>query len=279
MYEHYNFEGRQYHCYLSEFNVDKFYNVPGFIQDRTSSVKWFNIPDYYAISLYEDSDGRGKSYNKILPGTGEDNSLSNSGFNDIVTSWKYFVYGVVKEEILDLKIENVSTSSTPLVVNTIEYTNNSSSSQTVQMDVSKSVTETITVSWTETETTTTSVSFTASIEFEGIASASTTTSLTREVSCTHGKTTESSTTINYNYSIPITVSAGKKMTGTAIIYQYNSADVPYDVTLKRYFSHSGVSGSVKDDATGYWVKTYQDKLKFSGTVFSKIYTQLDETNI
>jgi len=164
-----------------------------------------------------------------------------------------------------------------MVVSTIEYTNNTSSDQVVQMDVTKSITETISVSWEETETTTTAVEFTASIEFEGMGSASTTTSLTREVSCTHGQTSEKSETISYNYSIPVSVAAGKKVSGSAIIYQYDSADVPYTITLKRYFSHSNVSGSVKDTTTGYWVKSYTSKLTFSGTVFSKVETQLDES--
>jgi len=249
------------------------------MQDRASSVQWFDIPDYYAVSLYEHGDGGGKSYNKILPGTGSDAKLSDSGFNDIVTSWKYFVYGVVKEEIEDLTINNVSSSSTPIVVSSIEYTNNSSSDQTVQMTVTKSITETITVSWESTTSTTTEVSFTASIEFEGVGSASATTSLTRNVSVTHGESSTTSETISYNYAIPVVVAAGKKSTGSAIIYQFDSADVPYDVTLKRYFSHSGVSGSTKDSTTGYYVKEYTQSLKFSGTVFSKITTNIVESDI
>lgn len=162
LFEHVNFGGIRNVLFLSEWSQSQVHSIAKWwMQDKTSSVRWTTLQDRQMVSLHNNYDGTGGTYDGIS-GWGDIRqiaSLVDVRFNDMVSSFSWRGLRPVKEIVAPFAIKATGGNLTSF---STQEKGVNSSTQVQPLTVSYTNTEANTITVTTTDTFTEGIKFTVS---------------------------------------------------------------------------------------------------------------------
>lgn len=286
LFEHSNFGGNRAVLFLSEWPPGVVTSIADWwINDRVSSARWTTLDDRQSVSLYENADGGGRSYQNIQGwgDTRENANLSDANFNDSLSSFRWDGLIPMKEEVapftLDATLDMAGATS---ITSESSGTNNTSLPQTTTVQLSRSDAQTVTLTSTDTHVvgTTISLETSFSVSYAGAtAGVKLTVGLNFSYTHTQSTTTSTTTTIALNYSEPVTAPPNTNWTATLVVQIGKLPPTPYKTTAVRWYDQP-VAGGVQDPTNNNWYKrTEQVTGLIAGGLGSRLQSNVTATPI
>lgn len=270
LYEHTDYNGARTVIFLSDWEPGTVHSIGNwFMNDTASSAKWQTLSDRQICRLYEHSDASGRSYANII-GWGdskEDSNFVRSGFNDIVSAFRWDPI-VPKKEIIQPFTLSVTVDSSSSTAFTAEHSimNDSSSPQEFDVTLSQADAETVTLTRTDTHHVGSSFSWGWSSSTEagggvaGVADVKTKVSYEVKISLqydyTHSDSTSTSSTKSRSLTLTekFTAPPHTRTTGQIIARIGQIQPTTYQTSAQRWYDVQ-VNGSSYDQATGWYMRT------------------------
>ncbi|HEX6098604.1 MAG TPA: ETX/MTX2 family pore-forming toxin [Thermoanaerobaculia bacterium] len=248
-----NFGGNRSTIFLGEWPAATAQSIDGWwLHDAVSSVRWWMMNDRQQASLFDNSDGTGRSYDNIQGWgtTKEIASLGDVGLNDCVSSFRWD-HLVPKKEIIapfTLDVE-ISASNSTTLQSQVDGVNDSTLPQPVTVTLNDASSQTLTVTTTETHVA--GVKITAktnwSVGIDATGKSGGELSVELSYSYTESATTTSSTTNTVALAISQVVNAPPKTHYVATLFAQigKLPPTPFKTTAQRWYDQQ-VSGSERD---------------------------------
>jgi hypothetical protein len=236
-----------------------------YISDLASSARWASLDSTIEMSLFNNYDGTGSSYNNIMGWSGgkQIDAFSDVGFNDGMSSFRWQGLQPVQESVNNLILNDFSVPPDKSLAESTSVTgrNNSSEPMPVTSGMSISNTQTVTVTVTNTYTLNTtvngSVGFTAGVPLVEKANFTLTVALgfTWAQSDQSSKSFSQAVTLNISESPTVPPNCSYSGTVTVQVGKLDSTQT-YTTTATRWYDQP-VSGSQLDNSNGptnglYW---------------------------
>jgi len=260
LFDDWDYKGGRTTIFLSDWPPGKVHSLLNWwISDRASSARWQTLNDRQTVSLYDNTDASGRSYDNIK-GWGETKQIPKLGdvsFSDCISAFRWDGLVPKKEVIekftLDIALDPANTTDLQHVDS---GTNKSTASQQRTVTLRKKSAQSVTV--TSTETHVAGVKVTADTEYTaGPAKGKLSVELSYEYTNSSEKSETVTNELDLEVSDQITVPPNTNWTCTLVVQLGNVPPTAFTTKAVRWYDQP-VNGGTEDPANNNWFKRTED---------------------